>query len=214
MGRKGPDFTVGPIGATLITFALPVLGSNILQSLNGSANAIWVSHVLGEAALTATSNANQIFFMMLGAAFGVTVGRDIHRRLTSHLENRGKRVDSCYVLGLEDWLLDREVVETYNRGLGTYHDFSGRADGKGDFVRPRHSRCGGCGGLGRAGRRRGLALNYRRLNFRASYALSASLLDGVRQFVGQQPAAGAARFLFSELITELSRSLKSLSLHP
>src|SRR5476651_184569 len=76
-GRKGPDLTVGPIGSTLITFALPVLGSNILQSLNGSANAIWVSHVLGEAALTATSNANQIFFMMLGAAFGVTMAANI-----------------------------------------------------------------------------------------------------------------------------------------
>src|ERR1700730_9236410 len=76
-GRKGPDLTVGPIGATLITFSLPVLGSNILQALNGTANAMWVSHVLGEAALTATSNANQIFFMMLGAAFGVTMAANI-----------------------------------------------------------------------------------------------------------------------------------------
>jgi len=75
--RGGPDLTVGPIGKTLIAFALPVLGSNILQSLNGSANAIWVSHVLGEAALTATSNANQIFFMMLGASFGVTMAANI-----------------------------------------------------------------------------------------------------------------------------------------
>ena len=33
--RGGPDLTVGPIGKTLITFAMPVLGSNILQSLNG-----------------------------------------------------------------------------------------------------------------------------------------------------------------------------------
>jgi putative MATE family efflux protein len=76
-GRKGPDLTVGPIGKTLITFALPVLGSNILQSLNGSANAFWVSHVLGEAGLTATNNSNQIFFMMLGAAFGVTMAANI-----------------------------------------------------------------------------------------------------------------------------------------
>nr|QQZ50825.1 hypothetical protein JKL49_05830 [Phenylobacterium glaciei] len=43
----GKDLTTGPIGPTLIAFALPVMGSNILQSLNGSANAIWVSHVLG-----------------------------------------------------------------------------------------------------------------------------------------------------------------------
>ena len=77
MGRGGPDLTIGPIGKTLITFALPVLGSNILQSLNGSANAIWVSHVLGEAALTATSNANQILFLMLGAVFGVSMAANI-----------------------------------------------------------------------------------------------------------------------------------------
>jgi putative MATE family efflux protein len=76
-GRKGPDLTVGPIGKTLIAFSLPVLGSNILQSLNGSANAFWVSHVLGETGLTATNNANQIFFMMLGAAFGITMAANI-----------------------------------------------------------------------------------------------------------------------------------------
>jgi putative MATE family efflux protein len=75
--RGGPDLTTGPIGKTLIAFALPVLGSNILQSLNGSANAIWVSHILGEAALTAISNANQIFFLMLGAVFGVSMAANI-----------------------------------------------------------------------------------------------------------------------------------------
>src|SRR3954469_15510875 len=76
-GRGGPDLTTGPIGKTLIAFAMPVLGSNILQSLNGSANAFWVSHALGETGLTATNNANQIFFMMLGAAFGVTMAANI-----------------------------------------------------------------------------------------------------------------------------------------
>ena len=76
-GRRGPDLTTGPIGKTLILFALPVMGSNILQSLNGSANAIWVSHVLGEAALTAISNSNQIFFLMLGAMFGMSMAANI-----------------------------------------------------------------------------------------------------------------------------------------
>ena len=76
-GRKMPDLTTGPIGKTLILFALPVLATNILQSLNGSANAIWVSHVLGEAALTATSNANQIMFLMLGAVFGLSMASNI-----------------------------------------------------------------------------------------------------------------------------------------
>ncbi|UVO49110.1 MATE family efflux transporter [Sphingomonas sp. SUN019] len=64
------DLTTGPIGATLIAFALPTLGSNILQSLNGSINAIWVGRFLGEGALAATSNANIIMFLMFGAVFG------------------------------------------------------------------------------------------------------------------------------------------------
>ncbi len=64
------DLTTGPIGATLLAFALPTLGSNILQSLNGSINAIWVGRFLGEGALAATSNANIIMFLMFGAVFG------------------------------------------------------------------------------------------------------------------------------------------------
>ena len=77
MRRKGPDLTVGPIGSTLIAFALPVLGSNILQSMNMTANMFWVSRVLGETGVTATNNAAQIFFMMQGAAFGVTMAANI-----------------------------------------------------------------------------------------------------------------------------------------
>ena len=64
------DLTTGPIGATLLAFALPTLASNILQSLNGSINAVWVGHFLGEDALAATSNANIIMFLMFGAIFG------------------------------------------------------------------------------------------------------------------------------------------------
>lgn len=76
-GRRAPDLTTGAIGPTLIAFAMPVLGSNMLQSLNGSANAFWVSHQLGEAALTATANANQIFFLLLGAVFGISMAANI-----------------------------------------------------------------------------------------------------------------------------------------
>ena len=36
------DLTTGPIGPTLFVFALPILGGNVLQSLNGSVNAMWV----------------------------------------------------------------------------------------------------------------------------------------------------------------------------
>lgn len=80
------DLTEGPIGRTLLLFALPTLGSNILQSLNGSINTIWVGRFLGEGALAATSNANIIMFLTFGAVFGfgmaatVLVGQAIGRR--------------------------------------------------------------------------------------------------------------------------------------
>jgi putative MATE family efflux protein len=64
------DLTVGPIAKTLMVFALPTLGSNVLQSLNGSVNAIWVGHILGENALAATSNSNLVMFLMFAALFG------------------------------------------------------------------------------------------------------------------------------------------------
>ena len=64
------DLTTGPIGATLLAFALPTLGSNILQSLNGSINTIWVGRFLGQSAVAATANANIIMFLMFGMVFG------------------------------------------------------------------------------------------------------------------------------------------------
>ena len=63
--------TEGRIAPALFFFTLPILGSNVLQSLNGSVNAIWVGHYLGEAALTATSNANTILFFLISLVFGV-----------------------------------------------------------------------------------------------------------------------------------------------
>ncbi|MBB4153089.1 putative MATE family efflux protein [Sphingomonas jinjuensis] len=64
------DLTQGPIASTLLLFALPTLGSNILQSLNGSINTIWLGQSLGEDAVAATANANIIMFLMFGAVFG------------------------------------------------------------------------------------------------------------------------------------------------
>ena len=71
MQRPTHALTEGAIGKTLFFFALPILAGNVLQSLNGSVNAIWVGHGLGEAALAATSNANTILFFLIGAVFGV-----------------------------------------------------------------------------------------------------------------------------------------------
>ena len=71
------SLTEGSIRIGLFRFALPILLANILQSLNGSVNAIWVGRYLGEAALTATSNANTVMFLLIGAAFGVALAATI-----------------------------------------------------------------------------------------------------------------------------------------
>ncbi len=71
------DLTKGPIARTLLLFSLPVLGSSVLQSLNGSINAIWVGRLLGPEALTATTNATLILLLLLGVMFGVGMSATI-----------------------------------------------------------------------------------------------------------------------------------------
>ncbi|MNK36844.1 Multidrug export protein MepA [compost metagenome] len=77
MAKAPLDLTTGPIGRNLFLFALPILAGNIAQSLNGSVNAIWVGRFLGEAALTATANANNIMFFMIGSVFGIGMAATI-----------------------------------------------------------------------------------------------------------------------------------------
>lgn len=71
------SLTEGPIGRNLLLFALPILAGNIAQSLNGSVNAIWVGKFLGEAALAATANANNIMFFLIGSVFGIGMAATI-----------------------------------------------------------------------------------------------------------------------------------------
>jgi len=74
---KPLDLTQGPIIPTLIAFTLPTLGSNVLQSLNASVNAVWVGRFLGEAPLTAATNANMVLFLLMAAVFGVVIATGI-----------------------------------------------------------------------------------------------------------------------------------------
>ena len=70
--QRGPrgDLTQGPISSTLLKFALPTLASSIIQSLNGTVNAICVGRLIGEDALAATSNANMVMFLLTAFVFG------------------------------------------------------------------------------------------------------------------------------------------------
>lgn len=75
--KGSPVLTEGPIAKTLFFFSLPMLLGNVLQSLNGTINSIWVGKFLGEAALTAASNGNLIMFFLLSSIFGVTMAATI-----------------------------------------------------------------------------------------------------------------------------------------
>ena len=122
MPRPGQrDLTTGPIASTLLLFALPTLGSNILQSLNGSINAIWIGHFLGEAALAATSNATIIMFLMFSAVFGfgmaatILVGqafgrRDIDAARRAFGSAIGLVLLAAVVVAGAGWLFTREIL--------------------------------------------------------------------------------------------------------
>jgi putative MATE family efflux protein len=76
-GHVDPKLIEGPITRTLITFSLPLLGGNILQQLNVTANQFWVAHLLGTVDITAIGNANSVMMLMMGAIFGATMAANI-----------------------------------------------------------------------------------------------------------------------------------------
>jgi putative MATE family efflux protein len=73
------NLTEGPITSTLLVFSLPVLGGNVLQTLNGTVNQFFVSHTpgLGVTAITALGNANTLMFLLMGAVFGISMAANI-----------------------------------------------------------------------------------------------------------------------------------------
>ncbi|NBU24202.1 MAG: MATE family efflux transporter [Gammaproteobacteria bacterium] len=75
--KHASKLTSGSIPRALATFALPILLGNVMQSINGSINAIWIGKFLGSAALTGANNANIVVFLLFGAVFGVTMAASI-----------------------------------------------------------------------------------------------------------------------------------------
>jgi putative MATE family efflux protein len=72
------DLTTGPLFKTLVLFSLPVLLGNVLQSLNGSVNTVWIGRLLGEDALAATSSSNIVMFLVFAAIFGISMATTVH----------------------------------------------------------------------------------------------------------------------------------------
>lgn len=64
------DLTQGPILRTLLIFSIPTMFANVLQTLGGTINTIWVGQLLGQGALAATVNANMVVFLAFAAVYG------------------------------------------------------------------------------------------------------------------------------------------------
>jgi putative MATE family efflux protein len=67
----------GSIPRALLAFALPILFGNVLQSVNGSVNAVWVGRYLGEAAFAAVGNSNVVMFLLFGVLFGFSMASTV-----------------------------------------------------------------------------------------------------------------------------------------
>ena len=64
------DLTKGSVPKLLWIFSIPIIISNVLESLNASINTMWVGRFLGNTALAATADANLIIFLMFSLVFG------------------------------------------------------------------------------------------------------------------------------------------------
>jgi putative MATE family efflux protein len=71
------DLTQGTVWKTLLLFALPTLGGNILQSLNQTISAIYVGKLLGANALAGTTVAGMIFFLLFATIIGLAMASTI-----------------------------------------------------------------------------------------------------------------------------------------
>jgi Na+-driven multidrug efflux pump len=69
--------TEGSIPRALLAFSLPMLFGNVLQSINGSVNSVWVGKYLGEAAFAAVGNSNVVMFLLFGVIFGFSMASTV-----------------------------------------------------------------------------------------------------------------------------------------
>jgi putative MATE family efflux protein len=84
--RLKGDLTHGPILGTLVAFSIPLLIGNMVQTLNGSINAVWIGRLLGESALAATTNANGVMFLLFAVTFGFAMAGTV--RIGQHFGAR------------------------------------------------------------------------------------------------------------------------------
>lgn len=115
------DLTQGPILRTLVMFSIPALIGNVLQTVGGSINAIWIGQLLGIKAVAATASANMIMFLLFGTVFGFGMATTIRvghlfgaRDIDGARRNFGGGIGFCVglslVITITVWLLADRVL--------------------------------------------------------------------------------------------------------
>lgn len=127
--RQAPlrgDLTQGPVGKTLLLFALPTLGSNVLQSLNGSISAIYVGKFLGESAFAGAGIANMVMFLIFSSVFGlamastIMIGQAMGRRDLAEVRRiTGATTGAFLIASVFLALIGNAVMPTMLRALST-----------------------------------------------------------------------------------------------
>ncbi|NBC36769.1 MATE family efflux transporter [Novosphingobium sp. FSY-8] len=125
-GRMRGDLTEGPILKTLMLFSIPTLISNMLQTLNGTINSIWVGRLIGESALAATANANIVMFLTFAAVFGfgmattVRVGQNFGaRKIDAARITFGSGIGFCTLVSIVVGLIGFVYSPALLTALGT-----------------------------------------------------------------------------------------------
>ncbi len=78
-GPVQPKFslTEGSIPRALLSFSLPILFGNVLQSVNGSVNASGWASTWARRALAAAGNSNVVMFLLFGVMFGFSMAATV-----------------------------------------------------------------------------------------------------------------------------------------
>lgn len=74
MGKRKQDMTCGRILPQLILFALPLLGSSLVQQMYNTADLLFVGNFAGKTAAAAVGSCGLIFTCLIGLFTGISVG--------------------------------------------------------------------------------------------------------------------------------------------
>lgn len=75
--NKVQDLTQGNVTKQLILYALPLIATNLLQSIYSIADLLTAGHTVGSVGLSAINNSSQVMTLVTKIAIGLSVGGSI-----------------------------------------------------------------------------------------------------------------------------------------